>query len=174
MVMDVIDHRTQSIVGESRLTGKRVSNFGVVAQNSRTRCVDQGLGKEVRCRILDLRRGGKSGGDFVQQRVWGCESRYKVERTTDSIRQCKLCQIVRLQNEVTVRQQLVWVVLCETKPGRRIGGEERKITLFRGSSFRAPVPNLVEFYLLGEMMGANHEPPLTVVGDCVPGFSPIR
>src|ERR1700751_4990526 len=95
------------------------------------------LGKEVRCRVLDLRRRGKSGGDFVQQRVWGCESRYKVERTTDSIRQCQLCQIVGLQNEVTVRQQPVRVVLGETKPGRRIGGEKSNITVYGGLSFGA-------------------------------------
>ena len=64
MVMDVINRDTQLIVGDSRWTGKRVSDFGVVAQNSRTRRVDQGLSKEVRCRILDLRRRRKSGVAF--------------------------------------------------------------------------------------------------------------
>jgi hypothetical protein len=46
MVMDVVDRSTQLIVGESRWAQKRVSDFGVVAQNSRTRRVDQGLNKE--------------------------------------------------------------------------------------------------------------------------------
>jgi len=45
MVVDVIDRRTQLIVGESWWAGKQVSDFGVVAQNSRTRRVDQGLNK---------------------------------------------------------------------------------------------------------------------------------
>jgi hypothetical protein len=67
MVMDVIYRRTQLIVGEPWWIGKRVSDFGVVAQNSRTRRVDQGLSKEVRCRILDLRCRGKSGSGGVSE-----------------------------------------------------------------------------------------------------------
>jgi hypothetical protein len=86
MVMDEIDRCSQLIIGKSWWTGKRVSNFGVVAQNSRTRRVDQGLNEQIRFRILDSRRRRKSGGDFVQQRVWSGESWYKIERTTDPIR----------------------------------------------------------------------------------------
>ena len=45
MVIDVVDRHTQLIVGKSWWTGKRVSDFGVVAQNLRSRRVDQGLNK---------------------------------------------------------------------------------------------------------------------------------
>jgi hypothetical protein len=86
MVMDVIDRGTQLIVGESWWTGKRVSDFRVVVQNSRTRRVEQGLNKEVRCRVVDSRRRRKSGGDLVQERVWCRKSWYKVERTPDPTR----------------------------------------------------------------------------------------
>jgi dihydrofolate reductase len=48
--------------------------------------IDQGLNKEIHRRILDSRRRRKSGGDFVQQRVWSRESWYKVTRTADPIR----------------------------------------------------------------------------------------
>jgi hypothetical protein len=69
MVMDEIDRCSQLIVRKSWWTGKRVSNFGVVAQNSPTRRVDQGLNEEIRRQVLDSRRRRQSGGDFVQQRV---------------------------------------------------------------------------------------------------------
>ncbi len=59
--LDVVDRRTQLIVGESRRSGKRVSDFRVVAQNSHARRVEQALSKEVRCRILESRRRRKSG-----------------------------------------------------------------------------------------------------------------
>src|SRR5258708_18512782 len=83
MVMDVIDRCTQLIVGESWWTGKPIPDFRVVAQNSRTRRVEQGLSKEIRCRVLDARRRRKRCGDFVQERVWRRKCWYKVERSTD-------------------------------------------------------------------------------------------
>jgi hypothetical protein len=54
------------IVGESWWTGKPISEFRIVAKHSRGRRVEQGLSKEVRCWILDPRRGRKSGYDFVK------------------------------------------------------------------------------------------------------------
>ena len=85
MVMDEIDRRSQLIIRKSRWTGKRVSNFGIVAQNLRTCRVDQGLNEEIRCRVLDSRRGRQSSCDLMQQRVWTREPWNKIERTTDPI-----------------------------------------------------------------------------------------
>ena len=86
MVMDEIDRCSQLIIGKSWWTGKRVSNFGIVAQNLRTRRVDQGLNREIRRRVLDSRRGRQSSCDLMQQRVWTREPWNKIERTTDPIR----------------------------------------------------------------------------------------
>src|SRR5260221_263484 len=86
MVVDVIDRRAQLIVGKPWWTRKWVSDFGVLVQNSRTRRVEQGFSKELRCRVLDSRGSRKSGGDFVQERVRCRKGWYKVERTTDPIR----------------------------------------------------------------------------------------
>ena len=86
MVMDEIDRCSQLIIRKSWWTRKRVSNFGVVAQNLRTRRVDQGLNEEIRCRVLDSRRRRQSSCDLMQQRVWPGEPWNKFERTTDPIR----------------------------------------------------------------------------------------
>jgi hypothetical protein len=86
MLMDEIDRGSQLIIGKSWWTGKWVSDFGVVAQNLRSRRVDQGLNEEIRCRVLDSRRGRQSSCDLMQQRVWTREPRNKIERTTDPIR----------------------------------------------------------------------------------------
>ncbi len=86
MVMDEINRCSQLIIGKSCWTGKRVSNFGVVAQNLRARRIDQGLNKEIRCRVLDSPRRRQSSCDLMQQRVWTREPWNKIERTTDPIR----------------------------------------------------------------------------------------
>jgi hypothetical protein len=62
MILDVIDRRPQLIVSESAWSGKRESDFRVVAQNSRTRRIEQSLNKEIRCRVLDSRRNARIAG----------------------------------------------------------------------------------------------------------------
>jgi hypothetical protein len=51
-----------------------------------SRRVDQGLNKEIRCRVLDSLRCRQRSCDLMQQKVWPREPWNEIERTTDPIR----------------------------------------------------------------------------------------